>query len=280
MDIDATTSPEHKVVAAVCFSRPFTTLFSFTFDWATNVPLKRIGNDSISVAALPSTFILCARCLNGRWIQFGGLRWIPHMIQHDLIEQKGGQKVRYTFGRYIKWSNDDIKYHSWREWYAYHGTLMTVFAKIQFNGCRCFHTTTTIIATCHNQAHLISFIMFFRSTLFFLDPFALAFTHNVSVCSMRYRDYLVITKEDRIRRHYRTIYFRFFCFLLWARMCVGAASNRTTFKKMKKVFFFLFSNANFVVVPPIGLRFCDPLIFCNDCATKQRCAKCHHHRSV
>lgn len=74
VDIDATTSPEHKVVAAVCFSRPFTTLFSFTFDWATNVPLKRIGNDSISVAALPSTFILCARCLNGRWIQFGGLR--------------------------------------------------------------------------------------------------------------------------------------------------------------------------------------------------------------
>lgn len=57
-------------------------------------------------------------------------------------------------------------------------------------------------------------------------------------------------------------------------MCVGAASNRTTFKKMKKVFFFLVSNANFVVVPPIGLRFCDPLIFCNDCATKQRCAKC------
>lgn len=44
-------------------------------------------------------YIMC--CLNGRWIQFGGLRlrWIPHMIQHDSIEQKARQKVQYIFGR-------------------------------------------------------------------------------------------------------------------------------------------------------------------------------------
>lgn len=96
----------------------------------------------------------------------------------------------------------------------------------------------------------------------------------------RYRDYLIITKEDEITRHYRTICFHFCCVMCAApqprncRKC-DQLNFHPIVSNLKKKWksFLLFWKANRSPFLSIRLQIFDPLIFCNDCATEQRRAR-------
>lgn len=123
----------------------------------------------------------------------------------------------------FRWFNVDIKYHSLREWahlsWLFDGRLVPQttmqWSKLVDCGDDAYVNYLLVYRSSfdlfHSVHHLLFVHLFLSSILFSVIVFA-SFAHHIRIVVLagltRYcGDYLIITKEDKFRRHYQTIYF-------------------------------------------------------------------------